>query len=250
MTLLLKQGAKVDVQPPAPEPDRASPLDLAILRGDPNLVRMLLEHGANVNRCSPIIGSPLHVACADKILHRVEIMKVREDEAMTCTDFFTKRNLSQMLLSYGANPNIRVYGEMGTNATLRPPLAELLISNDNVLMEEVKLLLKHGARVIMKTQFRDPDGLLNCLSNLTGDSPVFLYLLESAEEFDPCMIRRNPHLNLRQRSLLLEKSTSPLSLQALSRTFFRKLFSRELPEKVPSLEISHMLHKYLLYETY
>lgn len=76
VTLLLKQGAKVDVSPPAPEPDRASPLDLAILRGDPALVRMLLEHGANVNRCSPIIGSPLHVACADKILHRVEIMKV------------------------------------------------------------------------------------------------------------------------------------------------------------------------------
>jgi SOCS box len=155
-----------------------------------------------------------------------------------------------MLLSYGSNPNLRVYGEMGSNATLRPPLAELLMSNDNVLLEEVKLLLKHGARVIMKTQFRDPDGLLNCLSNLTGDSPVFLHLLESTEEFDPCMIRRNPHLNLRQRSLLMEKSSTPLTLQSQSRTFFRKLFNNKLPEKVPSLEVPTMLHKYLLYETY
>lgn len=155
-----------------------------------------------------------------------------------------------MLLSYGANPNIRVFGEMGTNATLRPPLAELLISNDNLQLEEVKLLLRHGARVIMKTQFRDPDGLLNCFSNLTGDSPVFLHLLESAEEFDPCMIRRNPHLNLRQRALLLEKSSAPLSLQSLTRSFFRKLFGRQLPEKVPSLEVPQMLHKYLCYETY
>lgn len=155
-----------------------------------------------------------------------------------------------MLLSYGANPNLRVYGEMDTNATLRPPLAELLISNDNVQLEEVRLLLKHGARVIMKTQFRDPDGLLNCLSNLTGDSPVFTHLLESAEEFDPCMIRRNPHLNLRQRALLLEKCSSPLSLQSSCRIFFRKLFGRELPQKVPSLETPQMLHKYLLYETY
>lgn len=40
-----------------------------------------------------------------------------------------------MLLSYGADPNVRVYGEAGTNATLRPPLAELLISNDNLLVE-------------------------------------------------------------------------------------------------------------------
>lgn len=85
-----------------------------------------------------------------------------------------------MLLSYGADPNILVYGEAGTNAALRPPLAELLIrydtatvfsigftmntcfSNDNVQLEEVKLLLKHGARVIFKTQFRTPEGLLNC----------------------------------------------------------------------------------------
>lgn len=40
-----------------------------------------------------------------------------------------------MLLSYGANPNVRVFGEMGSNATLRPPLAELLSSNDNVTLE-------------------------------------------------------------------------------------------------------------------
>lgn len=155
-----------------------------------------------------------------------------------------------MLLSYGANPNLRVFGEMGSNASLRPPLAELLMSNENVLLEELQLLLKHGARVIMKTQFRDPDGLLNCLTHLTGDDPVFLHLLEAADEFDPCMIRRNPHLNLRQRSLLIEKSSKPLTLQSISRNYFRKMYGRELPQKVPSLELPQMLHKYLTFETY
>lgn len=77
VNLLLKSGAKVDTLPPAPEVDRASPLDLAVLRGDPALVRVLLEYGADVNRCSPVIGSPLHVCCADNIMHRVEIMKVQ-----------------------------------------------------------------------------------------------------------------------------------------------------------------------------
>lgn len=97
VNLLLKQGARVDKMPPIPESDRPSPLQLAILRGDPALVRILLEAGnylftilylfnciknrkfligAKVNRCSPVIGSPLHVACADNIPHRVEIMKV------------------------------------------------------------------------------------------------------------------------------------------------------------------------------
>lgn len=155
-----------------------------------------------------------------------------------------------MLLSYGANPNIRVYGEMGSNAQLRPPLAELLSSNDNVSLEEVKLLLKHGARVIMKTQFRDPDGLLNCLTNLTSDSPVFRHLVESAEEFDPCMIRRTQHVTIKQRARLIEKATNPLTLQSISRAFFRRFYGRLLPEKVPQLEIPKMLHKYLCYETY
>lgn len=102
----------------------------------------------------------------------------------------------------------------------------------------------------MKTQFRDPDGILNCLSNLTADSPVFQHLVESAEEFDPCMIRRTQHVTIKQRARLLEKATNPLSLQAISRTFFRRLYGRLLPEKIPQLEISKMLHKYLLYETY
>lgn len=75
--MLIKQGAKVDQLPPNGEQDRPSPLDLAILRGDPAMVRLLLEKGANVNRASPVIGAPLHVACADNISHRVEILKVR-----------------------------------------------------------------------------------------------------------------------------------------------------------------------------
>lgn len=117
-------------------------------------------------------------------------------------------------------------------------------------LQEVKLLLKHGARVIMKTQFRDPDGLLNCLTNLTPDSLVFTHLVESAEEFDPCMIRRTNHVTIRQRTYLMEKATTPLSLQSTTRAFFRKLFGRTLPEKVPQLEMPAMLYKYLLYETY
>lgn len=76
VTMLIKQGAKVDQLPPSGEPDRPSPLDLAILRGDPAMVRLLLEKGAIVNRASPVIGTPLHVVCADNIAHRVEIMKV------------------------------------------------------------------------------------------------------------------------------------------------------------------------------
>lgn len=103
----------------------------------------------------------------------------------------------------------------------------------------------------MKTQFRDPDGLLNCLSNLSSDSPVFKHLVESAEEFDPCMIRRtNQNLTIKMKLQLMEKATTPLSLQSITRAFFRRLYGRLLPEKVPQLDTPKMLHRYLLYEIY
>lgn len=228
VTLLIKQGARVDIPAPLPAPDSPSPLDLAVLRGDPALVRILLESGANVNRCSPIIGSPLHVACADNIPHRVEIMK--------------------MLLSYGADPNVRVVGDVATNAILRPPLAELIASNEVVTPEELHLLLRYGAKVILKTQFRDPDGLLNCLGNMNPESQVFRLILDSAEEFDPCMIRRNRALNDNQRVLLLDRATSPLPLKSRLRAHFRRMFGRNLPEFVPSLFIPRELQSFLLYE--
>ncbi|XP_055305739.1 ankyrin-1-like isoform X2 [Sitodiplosis mosellana] len=226
VNLLLKQGAKTDRLPPEGESDKPNPLHLAILRGDPAIVRCLLEAGADINRSSTIIGSPLHVACADNIPHRVEIMK--------------------MLLSYGADPNVRIPSETG--AYLRPCLGELLANSDTTTVEELQLLLKHGARVCMRTQFRDPDGLLNCLKNVASYSRVFEVLLETAECFDIAMIKRNLHLTDSQRKKLLQKAKTPIPLKALVRNFFRSTFKRTLPEKVPCLFIPSTLHSYLLCE--
>ncbi|XP_055599641.1 ankyrin-1-like isoform X1 [Uranotaenia lowii] len=228
VNMLIKQGARVDIPAPLPEPDSPSPLDLAVLRGDPVLVRILLENGANVNRSNPIIGSPLHVACADNIPNRVEIMK--------------------MLFSYGADPNMRVIGDVATNAILRPPLAELVASNLDVTPAELRILMRYGARVILKTQFRDPDGLLNFVSNMDPKSDSFRILLEAAEEFDPCMIRRNALLKPEQRKLLLQRATSPMTLKSRLRAHFRRIFGRNLPVFVPSLFIPQELKSYLLYE--
>lgn len=115
-----------------------------------------------------------------------------------------KNFLFQMLLSYGSDPNQRVQDE-STTAILRPPLAELLASNENTSFEELRLLLRYGARVVMKTQFRDPDGLLNYLGNVPEG--IFSALIETAEEFDPGMIRRNVHLTEDQKRLLLAKAS-------------------------------------------
>lgn len=151
-----------------------------------------------------------------------------------------------MLLSYGSDPNQRVIGEHDSTTILRPPLAELLASNEHVTFDELQLLLKYGARVVMKTQFRDPDGLLNCLANVSA--PMLDKLIECAEEFDPCMIRRNNYLTNEQKELLLCKARRPLSLKALCRANFRRALGRSLCESVPSLFVPQTLRSYLLYE--
>lgn len=121
-----------------------------------------------MNATSPIIGSPLHVACADNIPNRLQVLS--------------------MLLERGADPNLVIRSEEGLS--LRPVLAEYVASNENPSVQVVALLLKYGARVVIKTQFRDPHGILNSLQN-TADKPRLLKtLLEAAESFDPCMIKR------------------------------------------------------------
>lgn len=151
-----------------------------------------------------------------------------------------------MLLSYGSDPNQRVVGEHDTTTILRPPLAELLASNENVTFEELNLLLRYGARVVMKTQFRDPDGLLNCLANVSP--PMLDKLIECAEEFDPCMIRRNIYLTNEQKERLLRMSMRPLTLKALCRVQFRRMLGRKLCESVSELFVPVTLRAYLLYE--
>lgn len=221
--LLLKQGARLDL---GPEYQKPTALDLAILKGDPSIVKMLLCSGADVNATSPIIGSPLHVACADNIPNRLEILK--------------------MLLERGADPNLVIRSDEGP--ALRPVLAEYVASNENASVEVVALLLKYGARVVIKTQFRDPHGILNSLQNTANKPRLLKVLLEAAESFDPCMIRRSSSLTDAQRAIVMEAAGTPLPLTHQARLVVRKVCGTNLPNVVHKLQLPLLLHRYLLYD--
>lgn len=153
-----------------------------------------------------------------------------------------------MLLSYGADPNFKVYCDGDQDQTLRPPLAELLASNKDILLEEVSLLLRYGAPVVIKSQYRDPDGILNCIVNVPAESPVFEKLIEASELFDPSVIRRSLCLSDEQRKILWARAKTPITLKNQCRVFFRRMYGRTLPENVPALFIPQTLKKYLVYE--
>ncbi|XP_072948656.1 ankyrin repeat domain-containing protein 61-like isoform X2 [Epargyreus clarus] len=227
VNLLIKQGARVNYE--CPDLNKPSPLDLAILKGDVAMLQMLLLAGALVNASSTVIGTPLHVACSDNISNRKEIIKI--------------------LLESGADPNLKVYNE-DDGAQLRPALAEYIASNAEPSADIVSLLLRYGARVIMKTQFRDPDGILNHLQNVTSEEHqhIFYILLEAAEAYDLCMIKRNNIVTPIQKQHLIEKAKTPISLLAQVRIYFRKYFGPTLVHVVGKMEVPTILHKYLLFE--
>lgn len=130
----------------------------------------------------------------------------------------------------------------------------------------------------MKTQFRDPHGILNSLQSVGQHEDVFYTLLEAAESFDTCMIRRSQFLNEDQRGLLMRLATSPLPLRhqvsesvrlegvyltiratvrrfvmcvlfaPQVRLYLRRLFGPRLPDVAPQLELPALLQQYLLYE--
>ncbi|CAG4978308.1 unnamed protein product [Colias eurytheme] len=203
VNLLIKQGAKVNYE--SPDLNKPSPLDLAILKGDVDMVQMLLNAGA------------------------CEIVKI--------------------LLNSGADPNQKVYNEED-GAQLRPALAEYLASNTEPDADIVYALLRSGARVIMKTQFRDPDGILNHLQNVTLEEYQHIYylLLQAAESFDLCMIKRNNILNPVQKEALIKRAKNPISLLAQVRIFLRKHFGTKFAKAVKNMEIPTILHRYLLFE--
>lgn len=106
-----------------------------------------------MNCSSPIIGSPLHVASADNIPNRMEILQVRcvkrkHNALSVWFYFFSFLFVLQMLLSEGADPNLKVYNDINDrNSQLRPVLVEYLASNENPSLAVVNLLLRHGAKV-------------------------------------------------------------------------------------------------------
>lgn len=102
----------------------------------------------------------------------------------------------------------------------------------------------------MKTQFRDPDGILNHLQNVTAEEyeHIFYQLLEAAEAFDLCMIKRNSTLNATQKQALIQRAKTPISLLGQARIFLRRHFRTMLVEVAEKMDIPTTLHRYLLFE--
>lgn len=179
-----------------------------------------------MNASSPIIGSPLHVVCSDNITNRLTIL--------------------HLLLDHGADPNKVVISDDGM--PLKSVLGEYLSSNMDLDQTMIKTLMRYGAKVVFKSQFRHPLGILNCLQSVAQDERLFLDLANTAEDFDPPMIRRCAALSAEQKEYLLHLSRNPKTLQHQTRLFVRKMLGKQLPLIVDQLGLPRILMHMLLFE--
>ena len=141
--VLLKHKADVNL----PDPANVPPLSIAMMNGNWDLAKRLVEAGADVNAWDIFGQSPLHVAIA--------YMNSRGDNNPLDLDSPNKangRDLIRLLVDKGANPNQALFfkapgRDSGVGRGLTPFLAACA-SGD---IEIVKLLLAHGANPKLAT---------------------------------------------------------------------------------------------------
>lgn len=102
----------------------------------------------------------------------------------------------------------------------------------------------------MKTQFRDPDGILNSLQNVisSNSDAIFFLLLEACESFDICMIRRNNVIKPEQKTALLDLASCPLSLRRQVRLYLQRKLGKRLLDTAQHFDMPQTLREFLLFE--
>lgn len=100
----------------------------------------------------------------------------------------------------------------------------------------------------MKTQYRDPDGILNCLNKVSDESNLFALLIGAGEEFDAETIKRTNYLTDGQKEILIREAGIPRELKAQLRTFIKRKVGRINQKLLEEFELPRTLISYLLYE--
>lgn len=98
--LLLERGARVDQDNTSDSLPWHTPLYLAVLKGNYELVKLLLDYGADVNRPNRNGHSPLFAAC---VSHHYQIMRLLKERGAEITEIIQKTfkedkgNISKLL---------------------------------------------------------------------------------------------------------------------------------------------------------
>ena len=148
---LVEGGADIDLA----DPDRTSPLVLALMNMNFDLARYLISAGADPDKWDLYGQSPVYVAVDLSTLPRGGRPDIPSSDSTTAIEVL------QMLLETGANPNLQLKlrppyrnvifdrGGDGVLSTGATPLLRASKAGDNP--DAIRLLLAYGARVDLPT---------------------------------------------------------------------------------------------------
>jgi uncharacterized protein len=140
--VLLKHKADVNLA----DPSFVVPLSIAMMNGNWDIAKRLVEAGADVNQWDMNGNSPLHVAIGNLSnagsRHPLDQDKPNKASA---------RDLIRMLLDRGANPNQQLYWGATFGGSADRGMTPFLAACGTGDIELVKLLLEHGANPKLAT---------------------------------------------------------------------------------------------------
>jgi ankyrin repeat protein len=214
--LLLDRGANPN---PNPKPEMGSPLIQAGTAGGPEIMQLLIAHGADVKgSAEPLLVSAITNRCG-KCLDIV-VAKNPDRAAFTGalleTAALADVNTVRLLLDHGADVN--AFDPFG-----RSPLMYAAVS-DLLALDVVKLLIDRGADVNAKDRHRlsgDTDQTVLDIAKLHGNTPIVDLLVKAGANSTPQVapalksIRSNTVQAAIQRSVpLLQRSDADFTLNA------------------------------------
>lgn len=187
--LLLTSGARY----PRLDFDKPSPMDIAIISGRYDILKLLIEFDADVNGvANTTIGQPLHTALTQRIDNKKEIVRLLLDSGADVNSLCTSnRNTGPPLHDY--LHSIRQCAPSLLNSS--PQQASSQCPNtvhNGPDFDMVRMLLMYGSRIVLKTASQHPLGLVRTLERVQEDiSFELLYLLiDAAEEIDWFMMSK------------------------------------------------------------
>ncbi len=140
--VLLKHKADVNLA----DPSFVVPLSIAMMNGNWDIAKRLVEAGADVNQWDMNGSSPLHVAIANlnSAGSRNPLDQDKPNKA-------SGRDVIKLLLDRGANPNQQLYWGAGFSSAADRGMTPFLAACGTGDIELVKLLLEHGANPKLAT---------------------------------------------------------------------------------------------------
>ena len=143
--VLIRQRADILL----PDPDGIAPLTLAMMQGNWDIARRLVEAGADVNQWDIYGQAPLHVAIENAyVSERSGVSNLGTDRTPNETN---GRTLVRMLVERGADPNQQMFfrpprepGQVSNSSRGTTPFHRACASND---VELIQYLLAHGADI-------------------------------------------------------------------------------------------------------